>query len=235
MTRRVSEKTKLKQHRSEEGENYQSWDKVTEFSGNVGTPDVFTDWKSGRTMNFLSQGEFMTYLILRWQDNVETIYEQYALDLNETLKIANMLGYKHPHNNSTRMTTDLLVVYTNGSRLALSVKGSYDSVFGDKKASHRAIEKQTIEYIYWKQHGVPWKIIFKDRDINVTYAKNIERAVGFYNPMNVKNKTTYFMYLLAHKKIEIDMTKHYNFAAEAKKYISDSQFNDFMKNKTDAQ
>ena len=92
-------------------------------------------------MKFLSQGEVMTYLILRWQDNVETIYEQYALDLNETLKIANMLGYKHPHNNSTRMTTDLLVVYTNGSRLALSVKGSYDSVFGDKKASHRAIEK----------------------------------------------------------------------------------------------
>lgn len=227
--RRPSENTKVKQHRSEEGENYQPWDKVTEFTGNIGTPDVFTDWKSGRSMHFLSQGEFLAYLILRWQDNVKTIYEQYALDLEETLKIANMLGYKHPHDNSTHMTTDLLVVFTNGQRQALSVKSSYDSVFGDKKNTSRIIEKQTIECIYWKQLGVPWKIIFKDKDIDVTYARNIERAVGFFDPMKVTNKTTYFMYLLAHKEIKIDMTKQYNFAAEAKKYISDEQFENFMK------
>ena len=54
-------------------------------------------------MHLLSMGEMYVYYILRFNDEVVDIREQFPLELEETLAIASELGYKHPKNNNTRI------------------------------------------------------------------------------------------------------------------------------------
>ena len=94
---RITTARKLKEGRGTgTGADYKPWIQAREI-GSVGTESVFNDWKHGRPIQCLSQGEMKTYHALRWRDDVLDIREQFPLDLKLTLAIAHRLGLPHPH------------------------------------------------------------------------------------------------------------------------------------------
>ena len=63
------------------------------------------------------------------------------------------------------------------------MKDSYNQVFGDLQNPEvkRLVEKQSVEMSYWRLQGIPFKIVFGDRDINKTLAMNISLVVEYYD------------------------------------------------------
>ena len=85
---RISNETKRKRKwGTGDGAEYKPYIITSEFNS-LGTTAVITDWKTNRAVHCLSQGEKLWYYILRWDDNNIDIKEQYPLDINETVKIA---------------------------------------------------------------------------------------------------------------------------------------------------
>lgn len=212
----VSEKTKRKEKRGEgELENYKPWIECRECNS-MGTCVLYPDWKHGRTMHFLSQGEFWAYLILRWQDNVSDIREQFPLDKTATLKIAQAKGIIHPRNvdGNVTMTTDLLVTFLDKKGhpylKAYSVKNKRTDVFGEFSEHDvmRTVEKQRIEMSYWHLHNIPFENVFKD-EMNHVLVSNIELVMQRYNLPRQFTISDLFRFLVARKYISIDMRTSY--------------------------
>lgn len=91
-----------------EGKDYIPYITTSEFNSR-GTTSVIKDWKTGRGVHCLSQGETLWYYILRWDDNNVDIREQYPLDVDKTVAIAEEMGIQYPRNKAQVMTTDFLV------------------------------------------------------------------------------------------------------------------------------
>lgn len=128
---------------------------------------------AGRIHHFLSQLESDFYRIAIFDPNIETIYEQYPLELKLTKTIANALGYLHPHvpgGKEAVITTDFVLVKKLAGdkrvQLARSVK------FKEDLQDKRTREKLEIEAQYWKIKGVDWKIITEE-SLNQQLVKNI--------------------------------------------------------------
>lgn len=226
--RRTTGRTKVRQKRGTgEGADYRPWIRVREVSS-IGTSSHIVDWKHGRTIETLSRNETYWYYILRWEDDVVDIREQFPLDRKKTEQIARLLGVKHPlsFDPDEQMTTDFLVTYKNGagkvSYKAFSVKANREQIFGDLRSPkvRRQVELQNIEMAYWRLRGIPFKIIFGDADINTTYAINISMVVENYDAHSVRNRQDLLCYLIAHKYIEVDMcSKPLDFPALTKQYL----------------
>ena len=122
MAKRISDKTKQSRKMgTSHGANYIPYLTTSEFNSQ-GTTSVVEDWKTGRRVHCMSQGEVLWYYILRWDDNNIDIREQFPLDNDLTVKIAYENGFKHPQNDMYVMTTDFLVTEADGSLHAYSVK-----------------------------------------------------------------------------------------------------------------
>lgn len=198
--RKVSEKTKIKEGRGTgKGANYKSWIQNREMNSN-GVECALVDWKHHRAVQLLSRGEKMAYLILRWDDSVMDIREQFPLNLDETCKIADEIGYKRPSQGRFHMTTDLLVEYADGTLKAFSVKTS-SKEFTDNQ---RNMELAVIEYLYWNHHGVKWQFIESDK-LNKVKSTNIENVVAYWDINDVVSEFDYVKHLIAHKKVIVDM------------------------------
>lgn len=66
MARKLSNETKLKRKvGTGEGKKYKPYITTSEFNS-TGTTTVIKDWKTGRGIHCLSQGEVYWYYILRW-------------------------------------------------------------------------------------------------------------------------------------------------------------------------
>lgn len=213
MRGRISGNRKHREHRGTgSGASYKPWINTREVSS-LGTKSLLVDWKHGRQIHTLSRNETYYYYILRWDDSVVDINEQYPLDRNKTDRIAKALSIKPPslfHDAEECMTTDFLVSYSLGNtikKIAYSVKDKYEQVFGDSSNPDvkRLIEKQSIEMSYWKLQGIDFKIVFGDKDINKILARNIALIVNHYNFKNVHTIYEFMCYLLAHKYIEVPM------------------------------
>lgn len=212
----ITERTKRAEGRGTgEKENYKPWIRCRECNS-TGTCVEVSDWKHGRMMQFLSQGEYMQYLILRWNDNVIDIREQYPLDRRETIRIADDLGVQHPSTREGRviMTTDLLVTFVDDfgkeKYKAYTVKANRSDVFGDisKKTVQRCVEKMQIEKHYWNSKGVEFHIVFKD-SMNEVLASNIRLAVQKYVLPERFTERELFCHLVATKEILVDMEDEY--------------------------
>ena len=80
MGKRISTKTKKLRHYGEgHGINYKPYITTSEFNSQ-GTTSVIKDWKTGRGVHCLSQGEMLWYYVLRWDDENIDIREQFPLD-----------------------------------------------------------------------------------------------------------------------------------------------------------
>lgn len=201
----ISEEGKIKEGRGKgTGANYKPWIKIREV-GSQGTACTVRDYKHGREIHLLSQGEMYFYYLLRWDDNVIDIREQYPLNLKETKGICDELRWMYPNKGKTHMTTDLLVTLADGSLVAYSVKS-------DRKEleNPRTIEKLHIEKTYWQRRGVDFKLVFKS-DVNRIKVRNIMDVVSCYDPRNVQDVFGVIRHKIAHKEILVDMDKRIDY------------------------
>ncbi|MCC8127215.1 MAG: TnsA endonuclease N-terminal domain-containing protein [Clostridiales bacterium] len=210
MARRMSIKRKYQTGRgTNKGVDYAPWIKAREISS-IGTKGIIKDWKDGRQRHLLSQNEVRFYYILRWNDRVTDIREQFPLEIEKTKKIAASFGVKHPGNGIDPMTTDLLVDYVDEKGMirqkAYSIKNDRSVIFGDIEdlSVARAVEIQRIEMSYWKLNQIPFQIVFGD-EMNHVLASNIAVVTSFYDTCTVNTPQSFLLWLLAHKYIKVDM------------------------------
>ena len=211
---RITEKGKRKEGRGKgHGADYKPWIKACEFNS-VGTAANVVDWKHGRTTQLLSQGEEWYYYVLRWDDNVTDIREQFPLfEPEDTVRIADSFGFKHPKDRNTTMTTDMLIDYADGHQEAVSIKNGRKDVDYklagteyDKKQAMRTAEKLLIEKKYWAEKGIKWKLLYKE-DLDPLYVNNIKRVVIYYRKEKVHDDISRIKHLIATKQIVVDLFK----------------------------
>ena len=194
MSRRISEKTKKIRKMGEgTGKDYKPYITTSEFNS-MGTTSVIKDWKTGRGVHCLSQGEMLWYYILRWDDENIDIREQYPLDYIKTCKIAERFGFKNPQHI---MTTDFLVTKADGKSVAYSVKTNSDQ----KK---RQLDLLCIEKYYWISRGVDYQLLLKT-DANRTLAGNVRLVTEFYDADRVFDEISAIKHKIAIKEYPVDM------------------------------
>ena len=123
---------------------------------------------SDRVNHCLSRNEEYYFIILDHDPDVLDIWEQFRLRLTETLDISSRLNIRHPHQGSfpSPITTDFVIVRRNGIQ-ARTIKETKEL------SDPRVLEKFSIEYLYWKEHGIDWKIV-TEKEINRDLAKNLQ-------------------------------------------------------------
>lgn len=198
MTRRISNNTKRNRALGTgEGKNYQPWITTSEFNS-LGTTSVIKDWKTGRGVHCLSQGEAMWFYILRWDDENIDIREQLPLDMEKVIQIADAFGFRSPKADQV-MTTDFVATKADGRLHAYSVKANRD-------LSERTLQLLMIEKQYWNLAGVEYTLLFKT-DANRILVSNIRLVTEFYDTNNVFDEYSALKNKIANKEIQIDMSK----------------------------
>ena len=198
--RRVTESTKIREGRGlGDGSKYKPWIKAREIAGE-GTASTFPDYKHGREIQVLSQGEAYYYYLFRWRDDVLDIKEQYPLNKKETMELATSMHIKHP---DVTLTTDLLIIKKDGTKEAYSIKDSR-KVLKDKEVKDRiALEKS-----YWDIYKVKFEVLFK-RDVNAIKVQNIMDVTKCYYLCDVQTKEDLVRHKIANKEIITDMDSDY--------------------------
>lgn len=198
MPKAPSRKTKLLRNMgSGIGKDYKSYMTTSEFNSS-GTTSVIKDWKTGRGVQCLSQGEAYWYYILRWDDENVDIREQYPLDSDDIEHVANSFCFKSPiRNRDIVLTTDFLVTKKDGSFIAYSIKPN-------RNLSERTLQRLCIEKQYWLNKGADFKILFKE-DANEILVNNIREVMAYYDKSFVFDDFSYIKHKIAHKEIYWDM------------------------------
>ncbi|MDP1396294.1 TnsA endonuclease N-terminal domain-containing protein [Lysinibacillus capsici] len=152
---------------------YTPWLNVQDFSSN-GNVTRLNGWKTKRQHEFFSNLERSYFFLLDWSDIVLDIREQFPLDRELTIKIAEEKGIPHSIDNRNNtiipMTTDFFItLIQNKSRvyLARTVKPFKDL------ENPRVIEKFEIEREYWEKKGVNWGIVTEE-ELPEVFVKNIQ-------------------------------------------------------------
>jgi hypothetical protein len=137
----------------------------------------------------MSKLEWRFFYSLEWPRRVVDIREQFPLDLEETLAVANELGIRHPRDPKTKetvvMTTDFVVNERNGIQEDVR---AYTVKYAKQLASRRVMEKFEIERVYWVRRNVVWRIV-TERDIPLELVSNVEwihshRALSSLAPLS---------------------------------------------------
>lgn len=235
--RYVSEERKLSEGRGKgRGVDYKPWIRFGE-TGSDGTGCIQPDWKHGRGIQCLSQGELLAYALLRWEDDVEDVLEQFPLmNLSATNGIARRLGYAPSDHGRSRMTTDFLVIRSGRRVDAYSIKVSRSAVEvqkGDTKkvreAKQRICELQEIEQVYWEAQGIPWHQWFSD-ELDTVKARNILDVVSRYRWESPMDDFAVVRYMLAHKIIGVDMSKPIDYERLIAALKGGTQWNALLEN-----
>jgi hypothetical protein len=137
-------------------------------------------WKTHRIHHFLSRLEYYAFMHFEWDDSVLDIREQFPLNREETIILAEKLNVNHPIANGTKivMTTDMLLTTYNGVKeelIAISIKPS------NKLDQRRTLEKLEIERQYWLEKKVKWYLV-TEKDLIDTLISNIEYIHDFKSP-----------------------------------------------------
>lgn len=138
---------------------YKPWLTNQDFASS-GRTHRFMGWKTNRMHQLFSDIERNYFYLLEWTDQVIDIREQYPLNREKTIKIAEMKNITHSIDEESGtlivMTTDFLITVRGQTGLqyvARSIKPWKEL----KKP--RVIEKLEIEREYWKQENVDWGIV----------------------------------------------------------------------------
>ncbi|WP_286235359.1 TnsA endonuclease N-terminal domain-containing protein [Thalassotalea sediminis] len=143
---------------------------------------IFCDIQN-REVHLLSDGERRMYMELLYKPNTVAIFEQYALDLDETLDIAVELNILHPRNWKTKeayvMTTDFLVetVSEDGQTTQLTAYTFkyWDQIFKlnwldeVEYKSMRTWQKFAIEREFWHRRGIDYRVVTERDATKVQY------------------------------------------------------------------
>jgi hypothetical protein len=156
------------------GVEYKPWLTIQDVASE-GRASRIKGIKTKRKHEFLSDLERDYFYILEFSDVVQDIREQFPLlPLEETVLIAEELGYEHPKDSETGevvvMTTDFFINIINSNEnieVARTVKPK------NKLLDRRIIEKFEIERVFWERKGVlDWSVITEE-EIDKTIARNI--------------------------------------------------------------
>ena len=199
----MREKTDLSKAKDGRGivteKSYEAW-KTAREAKSIGTACALYDPIQRRTVNLLSQGEKKVFWALRWA-TTGAIYEQYPMNKDIVTEICRKLGYPA---YSKVLSTDFLVEKPDGDYAAFSIKPNAKVLEG--KDRDRLIRRNNVEYYYWARFGVAHAMLFAD-DIDPTFAWNIRDVMFYWDSALATDTASKFMFLLAHKVIQIDMTK----------------------------
>lgn len=184
-----------------DAENYTAYIRPTEFNS-LGTAVTLRDWITGRTVHLLSQGESYMWHLLRFNDDIVEIKEQYPLNRDDTIRIANALDLRHPQaHKNYHMTTDFYITYKDGSEKAISFKSNRRSL-----ETTRTKELMAIEQAYWLEKGVDFSIVFKT-DIPFQKAENIRVCAIFWDEKDVTEPIACMKHCLIHKFLVLPETE----------------------------
>lgn len=165
MPRKMSTDTKLRREMGvidlEAPWTYTPWIKTKELFGGNGRRHIVNDLKyPDRQIHLMSDLEYETYHILRTNQKVIELFEQYPLKLGKTIYICNELGIIHPR---IPVTGDFAVMTTDFLAIIEGKKGpeyrAYAVKMSDDLKNDRILEKLKIEQCYWSAFGVPWALI----------------------------------------------------------------------------
>ncbi|MGC5325177.1 TnsA endonuclease C-terminal domain-containing protein [Brevibacillus sp. SYSU BS000544] len=170
----------LKEGRGQgEGNKYKPWLTIQDVPSK-GRVTRTPGWKTDRIHHFMSDLERKYFFLMEWTDDVVDIREQFPLDREATVSIADKRQIKHPIDQQTQtpivFTTDfLLTTKINGKLeyLAIAIK-PYSEL--DKI---RTIEKLEIEKTYWTDNEIDFQIV-TDKDIPSQIVSNIEWIYSSY-------------------------------------------------------
>ncbi len=145
----------------------------------IGLASRVWGWKTNRVHHLLSRLELKFFYTLEWGLDVLDIREQFPLNLDETLAIADQLGVRHPRDPKTKdyvvMTSDFVITIRKGfvsEEQICTVKYKKDL------ENARVKEKLEIERIYWQEiRGLDWDIITEE-DVDANLAGNVEWLHG---------------------------------------------------------
>jgi len=152
---------------------YQPWLRIQDVPSR-GLVTRIKGWTTSRVHHFLSLLELRYFYKLEWLVEVVDIREQYPLDLEETLAIAEACGIRHPVDNTTMhpivFTTDFVVtVNRNGLEVDLARTVKYENDL----CGRRTLEKLEIERRYWRRRNIDWKII-TEKTTSKVLGRNVE-------------------------------------------------------------
>lgn len=174
------------------GPNYSPWLTVRDVSSK-GRVHRVLGHLTQRTHHLLSDLELSTFLLLEWNPQVKDIREQYPLNVEETLEIAEELGIRHPGiaGQIHVMSSDFLVDLQQTAegpikRLAIQVKPL------EALMDPRTLEKLQIEQCYWQRKDVDWKVV-TERELPPVYVKNLaflHSAARLTEPLDLLLSTT---------------------------------------------
>jgi hypothetical protein len=145
------------------GKDYTPWLSVTDVSSLGRSRRVFSH-KTGRTHELLSDVEYRLFLVLEWMSDVIDIREQYPLNREMTLTIAQQLGLRHPYYPGTQvatvMTVDFLV-----TRMVAGVKSlmALNAKRDEEASDEHSMLKLEIQREYFELSEVPHHAIFHSR------------------------------------------------------------------------
>jgi len=118
--------------------------------------------------------EYNYHCFCDWADNVLDIREQFPLERELTLQIAEDLGISHPIdkkiNTSIVMTTDCFLTMREGATVVYKTRTfKFEKDLNDE----RVIEKFEIEKCYWDQQGIDWAIV-TEKELPATFLSNLK-------------------------------------------------------------
>lgn len=138
---------------------YVPWLKIQDFPSRGRVHRVQGN-KTERIHHLFSDMEARYCSICDWAENVVDIREQFPMDREQTLAIAEELGIKHPMDQRTGvpivMTSDFFLVVHNENgveHIVRTIKGK------EELSDRRVIEKFEIERCYWERWNVDWGIV----------------------------------------------------------------------------
>jgi len=185
MAKRRRQNSKASQrHRAKQGRGVGTGPNYTPYLfihdvPSIGLASRVFGWTTSRVHHVLSRLELRYFYCQEWRLDVVDIREQFPLDLEETLAIANQLGVRHPRNPRTRewdvRTSDFVLTV----RKHFGVEDNIRTIKYKKDLNNaRVMEKLEIERVYWEEvRGLDWKIVTED-DIDTTLAANVEWVHG---------------------------------------------------------
>jgi hypothetical protein len=123
----------------------------------------------------MSQLEWQYFYMLEWSPVVVDIREQYPLELDETLAIAELHAIPHPSptnrgaQDPCPITTDVVITI----RRSMSFEDQARTVkYANDLSDNRVLEKFEIERLYWKSRNIDWGIV-TEREIEDQIVKNM--------------------------------------------------------------
>lgn len=166
---------------SGEGIHYKPWLTIQDVPSE-GRVHRIRGNKTGRIHQLMSDLERDFFYLMEWADEVIDIREQFPLDRELTLRIAEEKNIRHPEDVVSKtplvMTTDFLITYRKGKEvfyIAPTIKPA------DKLSDQRIIEKLEIEREYWKIKNVQWGIVTEREVPQKSTCKNIELFHNHYD------------------------------------------------------